>query len=300
MSTTTTSTLSNAIATNVIDRLVLDYGRQNAFLPNLVWQEDISDEPTLTHVFPQFASLTAASTTQGTDLTPSTLTVNSAASLTVAEVAVLVELTRIGAAATGGRVDLDVVGRQCGLAVKDKLETDIGATFSSFTNAVGTSGSALVLSDIDNALYTLRANNVPVGNPSNNNAPLQGIQCVLSEKQLQYFLTALRTANYFMTFTEAKNAIILTEAGSVPAQLRGAYMGVPFYGNNDLGTANSGVDAVGAMFGPTAIGLVTKGGPQSMALERPRGRSDDLTVMQWYGTGVVVSSYGVKIVNKAT
>jgi len=298
MSTTTTTTLTNAIATNAIDRLVLDYARQATFLPNLVWAEDIAGQNTLTHVFPQFGSLTAAAATQGTDLTPTTLNVTEAASITVGEVAVLVELTRLGAVASGGRVVADIVGRQCGLAVADKVETDIGATFPSFSASVGTSGAAMALVDFDNALYTVRAANTPIGNPSNNNAPLQGYQAVLSEKQLSYFLIALRQAN--MQCIPAAQMEILNEAGGVPAQLRGGYMGVPFYASNDLTTANSAVDAVGAMFGPTAIGLVTIGGPQTMQMERPRGRSDDVVVLQWYGVGIVVNSYGCKIVNKAT
>jgi hypothetical protein len=298
MATTTVTTLANAIATNAIDRLVLDYARQATFLPRLVWAEDITGENTLTHIFPQFGALTAATATQGTDLTPSTLSANQAGAVTVGEVAVLVELTKLGAVASGGRINLDVVARQCGLAVADKLETDIGSVFPSFSAAVGTSGVAMTLADFENALYTVRANNTPIGNPSNNNAPLQGYQAVLSEKQLSYFLTALRQLNAL--YIPPRELGILDEAGAVPAQLRGGYMGVPFYGSNDLTTANSGTDAVGALFGPTAIGLVTIGGPQTLQLERPRGRSDDLTVMQWYGVGVVVNQYACKIVNKAS
>jgi hypothetical protein len=287
--------LASAIATNAIDRLVLDFARQHTFLPKLCWGVDITGENTLTHIFPQFGSITAASTTEGNDLVPAVLDANQAGSLTVGEVAVLVELTKLGAVASGGRVNIDVVARQCGLAVADKLELDIGATFSSISATEGTTNTPMSLDDFELSLTTLRIANTPVENPENN-APKQGIYCVLSEAQLSNMTQALTKANYF--FIAPTESGILNDAGKVPAQLRGYYKGIPFFGSNKLGTANAGVDAIGAMFGPTALGLVTLGGPQTLTLERPRGRSDDLVVMQWYGAGIVVNSYAVKIVNR--
>lgn len=303
---TTPATLANAIAQNVIDRRILDFARQATFLPRLVWDENTSDENSLAHFFPQYGGLAAANTTQGTDISATEVDVNAGATVTCAEIAILIEPTRLALSATAGRVDPDSLARQMSFAVAETLETNIAALFPSFNAGVGTSGQPMALIDFDNALYTLRAAHAPVGNPSNNNAPRQGYAMVLSERALTYFLMDLRAANLSTFVANPEAAKILIGAGDMSAEnARGVYEGIPVFGSTLLASANAGVDDVSAMFCPTAIGMVRRsndntGNPFRMELPRPRGRSDEMALVLWVGVGVIVNGYGVKIVNSAT
>jgi hypothetical protein len=299
MAASTTVTLNDLIRSQVIVDLILDASRAATFMPRIVWQKDIDGSGSYVANFPRFASLSAASLTDGTDMSSTTLSTDLSGQITASEVGVLVALTDKAAKGSAGLIDVNSVARQCGLAVADKLETDLTGTFASFTESVGATGVDLSLTDIDDAIYKLKLANAPIGNPTEQVTPAlyTNFQSVLHPRQMADLRTAMRTANF--AFVTPLQMGLLDKAGAVPGGLAGEYLGVSFWESSTCATANVGADRVGAMFVPAAIGLVTYGGP-SVEFERDASlRASEVVCVQIYGAGLACNSYGVKIVTDA-
>lgn len=300
MAISTITTLNDLLQTETIQRIILDAARAAAFMPTIVWNVDLTGSGSLTHNFPRFAALAAAASTENQDTTPSTLTTDQSATLVCAEAVCLVEVSKLALAASGGRIDEQVVGRQVGLAMADLMETDATALFASFSSAVGASGVNLSLANIRDALVTLRIANAPIGNPGDNvlPAPLgDSVNVVLHEQQFGDFLAALESAN--LAFHDAASLAIVTNQGGVPAKLRGRWNGLNFWASTTCATANGGADRVGAMFVPAAIGFLSFGGVELSVDDRLRGRSVDIMARAIYEMGIVTNSYGVEITTDA-
>jgi hypothetical protein len=299
MANSTATTLNDLLNTEVIVDIILDAARAATFMPKVVWQKDISGSGSYVANFPRFASLSASALTDGTDMSSTTLSTDQAGQITAAEVGVMVALTDKALKGSAGRIDVNAVGRQCGLAVADKLETDLTAVFGSFSASVGSTGVDLSLSDIDDAIYTLKLANAPIGNPTEATTPAAygAFQSVLHTRQMADLRTALRQANF--AFTTPLQMGILDKAGSTPGGMAGEYLGVVFWESSTVATANGGADRAGAMFVPAAIGLVTYGGP-SLEFERDASlRATEANCVQIYGAGIACNTYGVKIVTDA-
>ena len=299
MAASTATSLNDLLNTEVIQDLTLDYARAAAFLPKLVWQKDISGSGSYVANFPKFGSLAAAALTDGTDMTSTQLSTDQSGQITASEVGVQVALTDKALKGSAGRIDVNAIARQCGLAVADKLETDIAAVFASFSASVGSTGVDLTLANLDEAIYALQLANVPLGNPSEQVNPVAftQYQCVLHPRQVADFRTALRVANYAQPIPIAMD--VLEKAGASAGGMVGEYMGVLFWQSSVCATANAGDDRVGAMFVPAAIGLVTYGGP-SIEFQRDASlRATEVNAVQIYGTGIASNPYGVKIVTDA-
>lgn len=299
MANSTAVTLNDLIRSEVIVDLILDASRAASFMPKIVWQKDIDGSGSFVANFPRFASLAAASLTDGTDMSATTLSTDQSGQITASEVGVLVTLTDKAARGSAGLIDVNAVARQCGLAVAAKLETDLTGTFASFSASAGATGVDLSLANVDDAIFTLKLANAPIGNPSEQVTPAaySNFQAVLHPRQMADLRTALRTENF--AFVTPLQMGILDKAGAVPGGLAGEYLGVSFWESSTCATANEGADRVGAMFVPAAIGLVTYGGP-SIEFQRDASlRASEVVCVQVYGAGLACNSYGVKIVTDA-
>lgn len=300
MAITGTSQLGPAISTETINALTLAYLRAACFLPNLVRNVDLTGAGSLKHDFNSFGSLAAAATTQGTDLTPSALSVSEDGTVTAAEVGVAVEVTRVGLLATGGRVDEDAIAREIAAAVQVNIETALALQFADASASVGATGVDFSLTNFDDMLLTLRQANAPTVVPQNYNLPaeLAGYQLVGAEVQISDFMRGLQQSGLHML--GAPNASGFDQAGQVAANaMRGVYKGVKIWGTNANTTANAGADVVGAMFCPGAIGLVTVGGPMVETEVHTLGRSKYIVGSQIYGTDVIKQAFIVKAVTDA-
>jgi hypothetical protein len=300
MANSTATTLNDLLNTEVIVDITLDAARAATFMPRIVWQKDITGSGSYVANFPRYAALAAAALTDGTDMSATALSTDQAGQITAAEVGVLVTLTDKASKGAAGRIDVNAVGRQCGLAVADKLETDLTATFGSFSTSVGSTGVDLSLVDIDDAIYNLKLVNAPIGNPTEQANPVGAFgqfQAVLHSRQMADLRTALRAANF--AFVSPLQMNLLEGAGKTMNGLAGEYLGVMFWESTTVATANTGADRCGAMFVPAALGLVTYGGP-SIELQRDASlRATEVNCVQIYGAGIACNPYGVKIVTDA-
>lgn len=298
MAISTLTTLNDIVLAAMIVDHTLDAARAATFMPRVVWQKDISGTNSYVAKFPRYAALAAAALTEANDLTSTTLSTDESGSITATEVGVQVVLSDKAAQGSAGRIDVSAVGRQCGLAIADKLETDLTGVFTSFSASVGTTSVNLSLANLDDAIFTLKLANAPIGNPTEQSvqATASGYQCVLHPRQMADLRLALRQANF--AFSNPLQMGLLESAGKTAA-LAGEYLGVVFWESSTCTTANTGDDRVGAMFVPSAIGLVTVGGP-AVELERDASfRATEVNAVQSYGAGIACNSYGVKIVTDA-
>ena len=185
MAFTGTTELNDVINTEAIDPLVLDYAHEAFFLPKIVRQKDLSGLGTLTANFASFASVSAGAKTQGTNLTAVALDTDQDGTITVAEVAVAIELGDLVAEVAAGRVSPDDIARQLGNAVAIKLTTDLAALFPSATASVGSSGVDYSLDNFEDEILTLRLAKAPTVVPANSNLPpaLAGYQKVFHEQK---------------------------------------------------------------------------------------------------------------------
>src|SRR4051812_26627579 len=126
---TDTAGLTDAINTEVIDPLIMDYAYEATVLPSLVRQKDITGQGSLTAKFAAFDVVSAGAQTPGTDLTPADLDSVNDGTLTVGDVAVALEVQDLLMDVLAGRISMDDLARQLGNAVAAKLSTDIAALF---------------------------------------------------------------------------------------------------------------------------------------------------------------------------
>lgn len=307
MAITGNTELQYSINTEVIEPLVLDYLYGAIVMPQLVRSKDITGLGSLVYKFASHGSLTAAATSAGTDLTPAAFTEASDGTVTAAEVGVAVETTRLALASVAGRVSEDDIARNIANAVASKMETDLCATFASFTTEVGSTGVDLTIGNIEDALYAMRLAKAPSSVPPNFNLPPQyaGYQMMLHERQLADFLVALRQAGQNDALIPPERAGLLYDAGSVAAQsLRGVYMGIKVYASTFPAAVNTSADRSGALFCPAAIGMTTlnaaPGGPVVIDREfHSLGRSVYLVGTAIYGVSVIKTAFGVEIITDA-
>lgn len=300
MATTTNTSIAPALNTEVIDSLILGYTREQAFLAPLFRTKDIRGSGSLKADFNSFGALSAAATTPGTDLTPTEHTVGEDGTVTATEKGVAVQPTLL-ALETGGvnGYTEDAVAREIAAAIAEKMQTDIAAVFSSFTNSTGTSGADMTVSDFEDALYALRARKVPIGTPPPNfNLPAMWarILAVFAEVQVLDFTRSLRQAGTAL----AQVSFSLDALGAVGiGAVRGEYMGVPIFATANNATANATADVVGFMGVPAAIGITLGAAPQVLMDDHVLGRARDLVGRAVYGVGMIKDAYGQKIVTDA-
>jgi len=115
----------------------------------------------------------------------------------------------------------------------------IGAVINGFSDTAGTSGAALVVSDIYDAHFELQKNLLD-GEP---------VSCVLTPKQFTDFQSSLRGEGGAMQWVPATADML----GIKPMGYVGSWNGVDFYKNAQL--ANDGTDDFGAMYARSAVAM---------------------------------------------
>ena len=300
MAASTPTSIAPALNTEIIDPLILGYARESAFLVNMFRQKNIAGGGSLKADFNSFGALASATTTPGTDLTPTEHTVGEDGTVTASEKGVAVELVRLAletGAANG--YNEDVVAREIGASIAEKMQTDIAAAFASFTNSTGTTTVDLSLADFEDALYALRARKVPMNVPPPDfvlPAEWSRIFAVLAEIQVLDFARAARQAGSPLAATSlSTDALGRVGIGA----LRGEYLGVPIFATAVNTTANASADVVGFMGVPAAIGITSAAPPQVLMEDHVLGRSKYLVGRAVYGVGMIKDIYGQKIVTDA-
>ena len=278
---TTLTTANDLVYAALINESVIDYARASIVVASLVRQFSLEGRPGRVLDVPVWGALSASGVNEGTDLSNTALATDKV-TLTAGEVGVMITVTDL-LAESDILANLDEYARQLGLAVADKVDSDLCVLFAALNggSAVGTSGSDMTDDNFLEALYTLEAANAP-----------KPYHCVLHPRQwadLREDIVAATGSPY-----SASAAQEIVNSG-----FTGVLFGVNVYQASNVPTANTGADRAGAMFSAEALGLVTKW-PARTELERDGSlRATEVVVTACYGVGELVDGFGVPIVTDA-
>jgi len=234
---------------------------------------------------PVYSAVTATGLTEGQ--APSAADTNTtSATITMSEIGTYFQVTDMLRDSAERDVVADL-GQNAGRAIAEKMDTDVFALFNSFTNSVGTEDADLTVDAIFEGVATLRENKV-VG-------PLA---CVISPRQAFHLKKELATVG-------GANLTASEIGSSVLRQFYiGSVAGCAVYESSlvkqDLDTdADATLNAVGAIFAPSAMGHAMRGGVTMETQRQAAARATDIMMTAVTGQSILQNVHGVKIVGNA-
>ena len=235
---------------------------------------------------PVYSAVTAGALTEGT--APSAADTNTTSvNITLGEIGTYFQVTDMLRDSAERDVIADL-GAQAGRAIAEKMDTDVFALFNSFTNSVGVEDGAITVDNIFEGVSKLRENKV-VG-------PLS---CVLSPRQALQLKKELATAGGAnLTASEVGSSVLRQYyIGSIA----GCQVFESALVKQDLDTdADAELNAVGAIFAPSAMAHVMRGGVSMETQRKVAERSEDIMMSAVTGQAILQNVHGVKIVGSAT
>jgi len=281
MANEATSSVLSELYANIVQSALYTLNEQTVIRP-MVRNYDMSGTPGLTAQVPIYPSLSAAGIADGTDLTNTAFNTTSA-TITASEVGIMVELTDLAAESANEDVAA-AIGRQIGAAMAEKVDTDLAALFSGFSNTVGSGAAELTVDDVFKAAATLRANN------ANQNG---GFVAVVHPYQAYQLKKQLTNAGATMSHS-------LSDAGNraLDQGFIGRIAGVDIFESNVI-TGDSAGAYVGAVMTQDALGYMVK---RSMRIETERNaskRSLEVVGSMAYGVSELFDQYGVGLIGDA-
>lgn len=169
--------------------------------------------------------------------------------LTIARQAIQLQISdELLVSSMGGAMNVERLAQAAASAYINRHNDLTVGLFSGVTASVGTSGADLTLDDIVDATQTLmRANNT------------DGLYAMLHGQQMSDLQNSLRGEGGALSFS-APTAEMIAAKGKGYA---GSYLGVDFWVNNRVATANSGADRAGCMWSRGAFGYAEATHPLS-------------------------------------
>jgi len=276
----TTSTLTQELYANIVQSALYTLSEQTVIRP-LIRNYDMSGTPGLTAQVPIYPALSAADLTEGTDITTPTSFDTTSKTITALERGVMVTLTDLSKESASEDVAA-AIGRQIGDAMAKKVDTELAALFSGFSNTVGSGAAEISVEDLFKAAATLRANN----------APGQYV-CVLHPYQAFQIKKQL---------TNAGNTNMVNPSDLGNEALRSGFVGNIAGMNVFESTVITGDSAgafVGAAMSQDALGYMVK---RNMRVEEQRDaslRATEIVGSMAYGVSEIFDAYGVGIIGDA-
>lgn len=278
--TTAASSAGELIAAEIVSRLVIDAAYAEAVLPPLVRVADISSDSTLSVEFPKWPLLTASDLTEATDM--SNTSVNTASTLLTAdEAGIMITVTDmlLNGAGLGG---LEPFAAELGKALANKIDADLLASASSFTNSVGTSGVDMTEDDFLSAIYTLELGNAK--------GPFVAVLHPYQVSNLRHAIAVSTGAVWGGPSTPA------VDLGSL-----GTLYGVDIVQSTNCASVNVDADRMGVMMplgNQSGLAYVLKTGAKTEFQRDASLRATEIVVTAVYGHGCVnaAASGGVKII----
>lgn len=169
--------------------------------------------------------------------------------LTIARQAIQLQISdELLVSSLGGAMSVERLAQAAASAYINRHNDLTVGLFAGVTASVGTSGSDLTLDDIVDATQTLmRANNT------------DSLYAMLHGQQMSDLQNSLRGEGGALSFS-APTAEMIAAKGKGYA---GSYLGVDFWVNNRVATANSGADRAGCMWSRGAFGYAEATHPLS-------------------------------------
>lgn len=169
--------------------------------------------------------------------------------LTIARQAIQLQISdELLVSSLGGAMSVERLAQAAASAYINRHNDLTVGLFAGVTASVGTSGADLTLDEIVDATQTLmRANNT------------DGLYCMLHGQQMSDLQNSLRGEGGALSFS-APTAEMIAAKGKGYA---GSYLGVDFWVNNRVATANAGADRAGCMWSRGAFGYAEATHPLS-------------------------------------
>jgi N4-gp56 family major capsid protein len=282
MANEATSSVLSELYANIVQAGLYELNEASILRP-LVRNYDMSGTPGLVAQVPIYPALTAAGVADGTDLSNTVFNTTST-TITASEVGVMVELTDLAAESANEDVAA-AIGRQIGGAIAEKVDTDIAALFSGFSQTVNKTQAAVTVQDIFKAAAILK----------NSKADQNGaFVCLLHPYQAYDLKNQLTNAGATMShaLSDVGNRALLN--GFI-----GRIAGVDIFES----TVVTGGDSAGAYYGAVmtqdALGYMVK---RNMRVETERNaskRSLEIVGSMAYGVSELFDQYGVAIISDA-
>jgi N4-gp56 family major capsid protein len=235
---------------------------------------------------PVYSAVTAGSLTEGTAPSPSESNAQ-AVSISLAEIGTYFQVTDFLRDSAERNVIADL-GLSAGRAIAEKMDRDVFALFNSFSSSVGTQDSAITVDNLFDAIATLRGNKVT--------GPLFA---VVGPRQALQLKKALYNAGGTVATASGLGSAVL-ERGFI-GTIGGCTIFESSLVKSDLDTdADSELNMVGAVFAPTALAHVMRGGVNLETQRQAASRATEVMLTAVVGQGILQNSHGVKIVGSAT
>jgi N4-gp56 family major capsid protein len=243
---------------------------------------DLSGTPGLTAQIPIFPAVSASALTDGTDISSNTAFNTTKVDVTCAEIGAMIKLTDLGRESAAQDVAV-AIGRQLGDAMAKKVDTDLAALFTGFSQSVGTGNTELTADLFFKAGALLRNAQAP--------GPLVAVIHPYQGYQLRKVLT-----------NAGANVINhnLSDVGN--EALRSGFIttinGISIFESTVVTGASDGA-FVGAVMSSQALAYVLK---RSMRIEEQRDaslRSTEYVGSMAYGVSELIDLYGVKLIADA-
>ena len=274
---------ADALYANIMQAALFTMNEQSIIRP-LVRNYNMTGTPGLTAQVPIYPAVSASGVSDGSDLS-NVAFATTKKEITASEVGVMVTLTDLLEEASADDTAA-AIGRQLGAAMAEKVDTDIAALFSGFSNVVNKSSASVTIDDIFKAAATLKANKA-----DQNGAYV----AVLHPYQAYDLKLQLTNAGSTMShnITDVGNRAL--ENGFI-----GRVAGVDIFES----TVIDGADSVGSYFGAVmtrdALGYMLK---RDMRIETQRDaslRATEIVGSMAYGVTELFDQYGVAIQSDAT
>lgn len=276
----TTSTLTQELYANIVQSALYTLS-ENTIIRPVVRNYDMTGTPGLVAQVPIYPALSASGLTEGTDISVPTSFDTTSKTITAAEVGVLVTLTDLSKESASEDVAA-AIGRQIGDAMAVKVDTDLAALFSGFSNVVGSGARELTVEDFFKAAAILRNNKAP--------GPYVSVIHPYQAFQIKKQLTNSGT-------TMSHN---LSDVGNVALRdgFVGRLAGIDIFESTVISGDSAGA-FVGGVMSQDALGYMVKRG---MRIEEQRDaslRATEIVGSMAYGVSEIFDAYGVQLLGDA-
>lgn len=275
---TTRATADDLYYTSILDSSVIDAIYSTRVMAPLMRNYNLSGKPSNTAKFPRWPALTAASVAETADLANTNIATTSI-TVTVGEVGITI-------AVTDALQEDDILaglagyGRQGGLALADKMDSDAAALLSGFSNTTGVTSGGLTVASFIGAIGALEARDAP--------GPYVAVLHPVQVHQLRAAMAA-SSASWVNNVTDQR----LGANGN--AGFVGNWFGVDVYQSTNVPTNTRSATAVydGAIFTKgQALVHVSKRDARSEFERDASARLSEITVTARYGNGELVDEFG--------
>jgi len=268
----TTSTTLDDLFVNIIAQARFTAEEQSLMM-GLVTRYDIGADAGKTIQVPKYPAIAAASLTEGTDMSSTTVSTSSV-TIAVGEVGAQVVLTDVAAMGAGNPAE--ELGTVLGNSIATKMDVDLIALFDGFSSALGGAGTEITVADLFKAAATLRAAKVT--------GPMAAVVHPFQAYQLK--------ANLTNTFANPNGGDAQNTA-MVNAYV-GTIAGIDVYESANI-TVDGSDDAKGAVFAPEALAIAMKRDFQIEPQRDASLRAFELNATAVYGVGELDDSFGVEM-----